>query len=121
MIARKIAEPLGFNRGIRNFYAACRFDELSRGSVLCLLNASFGKRFSQCHNSIFYAEIDDHGVRSGDTGRILAQWWHPVASDEALDVLHRVMHSALYCLVRMAIEMARKVGAFFLSSIFCHA
>ena len=44
---------------------------------------------------------------------MLAQWRHPVASNEALDVLHWVMHSASYCLVRMAIEMARKVGAFF--------
>ena len=35
-----------------------------------------------------------------------------MASDEALDVLHQAMHSALYCLVRMAIEMARRVGAF---------
>ena len=64
------------------------------------------------HNSIFYAKMDDHGVRWGDMGQILAQWQHPVGSYEALDVLHWAMHSASYCLVRMAIKIARKVGAF---------
>jgi hypothetical protein len=44
---------------------ACHFNELSRGSVLCLLNASFEKLF---HNTMFYAKIDDHGVRWGDMG-----------------------------------------------------
>ena len=44
---------------------------------------------------------------------MLAQWRHPVASDEALDVIHWAMHWALYCLVRMAIKMTRKGGAFF--------
>jgi hypothetical protein len=38
---------------------------------LCLLNASFKKRYPQCHNSIFYAEIDDHGVRRDNMGQIL--------------------------------------------------
>ena len=36
-----------------------------------------------------------------------------MASDEALDMLHWAMHSASYCLVRMAIELAREVGVFF--------
>ena len=40
---RKLAELFDFNRGVRPFYAVCRFDELSRGSLLCLLNASFKK------------------------------------------------------------------------------
>jgi len=31
------------------------------------------------------------------------------------------MRSALYHLIRMAIEIASKEGAFFLSSILCHA
>ena len=48
MIARTLAVLFGLNRGIRPFYTACRFDELSRGSVLCLLNASFEKLF---HNA----------------------------------------------------------------------
>ena len=40
-MARKLAFGLGFNCGIRPFYAACCFDVLNKGSVLCLLNASF--------------------------------------------------------------------------------
>ncbi len=67
-MARKLAELFGFNRGVRPFYAAHRFDELSRGSILCLLNTSFEKQFPQRHNSIFYAKMDDHGIRRGDTG-----------------------------------------------------
>jgi hypothetical protein len=62
-MARKIAEILGLNPGIQPFYAACCFDKLSRGSILCLLNASFKTAVSQRHNSICRAKIDDHGVR----------------------------------------------------------
>jgi hypothetical protein len=43
LIARKLAVLFGFNHGVQSFYAACRFDELSRGFVSCLLNASFKK------------------------------------------------------------------------------
>ena len=49
MIAKKLAVLFGFNCGVRPFYAACRFDELSRGSVSCLLNSSFEMQF---HNTI---------------------------------------------------------------------
>jgi len=35
-----------------------------------LFKASCEKRFPQRHNSIFYAEIDDHGVCRGNTGCI---------------------------------------------------
>jgi hypothetical protein len=70
------------------------------------------KAISQCHNSIFTPEIDDHSIRQGNTGRIIARWRHPVASSEALDVLHRAMRSALHRHIVMAIEMARKGGAF---------
>ena len=102
----------GFNRGIQPFYAARCFDDVSRGSVLCLLNASFETRYPQRHNSIFYAEIDDHGVRWGNTGRILARWRRPVASRLALDLPYWVMRSAPYRLIRMAIEMAHDGGTF---------
>ncbi len=115
-MARKLAVVFGFNRGIRPFYEACCFDVLRRGSVLCLLNASFKTAASQRHNSIFYAEIDDHGVRRGNTGRILAQWRRLMASRVALDLLLWAMRSALYRLIRMAIKMAREVGAF----VCCH-
>jgi hypothetical protein len=53
LMARKIAELFGLNRGVRHFYAARCFDELSRGSFSCLLNASYKTAVSQRHNSIF--------------------------------------------------------------------
>jgi hypothetical protein len=43
---------------------------------------------------------------------ILAQWWHPVASREALDLLHWAMCVVTYRRIAMAINMARKVGVF---------
>jgi hypothetical protein len=113
LIARKLAELFGFHFGFQPFYTACCFDELSRGSILCFLNASFEKQFPQHHNSIFYTEIDDHGVCRGDTGRILARWRRPVASRIALDLPHWAMRSSPYCLIQMAIEMASKAADFF--------
>jgi hypothetical protein len=82
------------------------------------LNASFEKRFPQRHNSIFYAEIDDHGIRRGDTGRIIARWRHPVASRVAIDLPFWAMRLAPYCLIRMVIEMASESAAFFLLFMF---
>jgi hypothetical protein len=101
----------GFNCGVQPFYAACCFDELSRGSVLCLLNTSFGTAISQRHNSFFYSKINDHACW-GNTGQILAGWRRPVASKVALDLPYWTMCSALYRLIRMDIEMAREGGAF---------
>jgi len=94
------------------FYEACGIDDVSRGSVSCLLNASFKTAVSQRHNSIFYAEIDDHDIRRGDTEQILAHWRRLMASRVALDLLLWAMRWALYRLIRMAIKMASKVGAF---------
>ena len=113
LIARKLAVLFGFNRGIQPFYAARCFDYVSRGSVSCLLKASFEKQFPQRHNSICYAEIDDHGFRWGDTGRILTRSRHSVASRVALDLPYWVMRSASYCLTCMTFEMAREAGACF--------
>jgi hypothetical protein len=48
LMARKIAELFGLSRGVQPFYAACCFDDVSRGSVSCLLNASLKKQF---HNA----------------------------------------------------------------------
>ncbi len=39
-------------------------------------------------------------------GIILAQWWRPVASSEALDLLHWAMHTVTYRCIAMAIKMA---------------
>ena len=74
---------------------------------------SFNPSFGKHHNSIFYAKINDHGIRRGNMGQILARLWRPVASRVALDLPYWAMHSASYRLIRMAIEMASKVGAFF--------
>ena len=57
--------------------------------------------------------MDDHGVRRGDTGQILARSRRPVASRVALDLPYWVMRSAPYRLIRMAIEMACEAGAYF--------
>ena len=62
---------------------------------------------------MFYAKIDDHGIRQGNTGQILARWRCPVASRVALDLLYWVMRSAPYHLIHMAIEMASKICACF--------
>jgi hypothetical protein len=43
---------------------------------------------------------------------ILAQWWCPVASTKALDLLHRVIHMVWYQRIVVAIKMASKVSQF---------
>jgi hypothetical protein len=45
---------------------------------------------------------------------ILAQWWHPVASVKALNLLYQAMRALAYRRIAMAIGMASKVGAFFI-------
>jgi len=59
----------------------------------------------------------DHGGRRGDTAQALARWWHPVASSEALDVLHRAMRPESYRCIAMATEIVVYLPAFFVSSI----
>jgi hypothetical protein len=55
----------------------------------------------------------DHGGRRGVTAQALARWLHPVASSEAPDVLHWAMCPASYRRIRMAIEIASDLPAFF--------
>jgi hypothetical protein len=43
---------------------------------------------------------------------ILAQWQHPVASSEALDLLHWAMHMVMYQRIAMAIKTATFLGIF---------
>ncbi len=43
---------------------------------------------------------------------MLAQWWHPVASSEALDLLYRAMRTVLYRRTAAAIDMASFLGQF---------
>ncbi len=45
-------------------------------------------------------------------GIILAQWQRPVASSDALDLLHRAMCAVTYRRITMAIEMASFTGVF---------
>jgi hypothetical protein len=54
----------------------------------------------------------DHGGRQGNTAQALARWRHPVASSEALDMLHQAMRPALYRYIAMAIEIAIDSPAF---------
>ena len=50
--------------------------------------------------------------RWGNTEQVVARWQHPVASGEALVMLHRVMHFVLHWCTAMAIKIARDGGAF---------
>ncbi len=43
---------------------------------------------------------------------ILAQWWRPVASNEAADLLHWVMCAVTHWCITMAIETASKADIF---------
>jgi hypothetical protein len=63
-----------------------------------------------------FNELVDHGGHRGDTAQALAQWWHTVASSEALDVFYRAMCPVLYRCI-MAIEIARNLPSFLLSPI----
>jgi hypothetical protein len=45
--------------------------------------------------------------------QILTQWWRPVASSEALDLIHWAMSAVMYQRITMAIKTASKVSVFF--------
>jgi hypothetical protein len=60
----------------------------------------------------FYAKFDDHGICRGNMRWIFAQRWRPVPSRVALDLLYWAICSESYRYIVMAIEMARKGGAF---------
>jgi hypothetical protein len=45
--------------------------------------------------------------------QVLARWWHPVASSEALNHLYRAMCVVSYRCIAMAIKTASKVGVLF--------
>jgi hypothetical protein len=46
------------------------------------------------------------GGRWGNTEQVVAQWWRPVASRVALDMLHQAMRFLLHRQTAMAIELA---------------
>jgi hypothetical protein len=60
-------------------------------------------------------EFFDHGGRWGNTTQALTQWRHPVASSEALDMLHRAMCPVSYHYIAMAIEITINLPAFFVA------
>jgi hypothetical protein len=53
------------------------------------------------------------GGRRGDTAQALDRWRHPVASSEALDVLHQAMRPASYRCIAMAIENYHRFACIF--------
>jgi hypothetical protein len=57
----------------------------------------------------------NHGSRWRNTAQALNQWRHPVASSEALDVLHQAMRPGSYRCIAMAIEIAIDSPAFFVA------
>jgi len=62
---------------------------------------------------VYSNDFDDHGGCRGDAVQTLAEWHHPVLSRETLDVLHWAMRPASYRRIRMAIEIACDLPAFF--------
>jgi len=66
---------------------------------------------------VFSTKIVDHGGRRGDVMRELARWRQPVASSEALDVLHWAMCPTWHHRIHMDIEIVVELPAYFVSSI----
>ena len=62
--------------------------------------------------SIIFVFIVALRGRRGDTEQVVARWRRPVASSEALVMLHWVMSSVLHRRTAMAIEIACNGGAF---------
>jgi hypothetical protein len=62
---------------------------------------------------VFSTKIVNHGGRRGNAMRALARWQHPLASSEALDVLHRAMRPASHRRIRMVVEIVINLPAFF--------
>jgi hypothetical protein len=64
--------------------------------------------------------VDDENIKKNHRSHvrfmlsdiILAQWWRPVASSEALDLLHRAMRTVTYRRIAMAIKTATFLGVF---------
>jgi hypothetical protein len=60
-----------------------------------------------------FNQFVNHDSPWGNTAQVLARWQHPVASSEALDVLHWAMHPASHHCIRMVIEVVCDTPAFF--------
>jgi hypothetical protein len=66
---------------------------------------------------VFSTKTTNHVSLQGKYGADTAQWQHPIASSEALDVLYWVMHPALHRRSPMVIKTASYFPAFFALSI----
>jgi hypothetical protein len=62
-------------------------------------------------------EIVDHGGHRGDVMQALTRWQHPLASSEAMVVLHRAMRPASHRSICMVVEIVVDLPAFFVASI----
>jgi len=60
---------------------------------------------------VFNEFVDRHGSHRSNVAKALTQWWHPVASSVALDVLHWAMRPMLYHLICMVIKIASDLPA----------
>ena len=60
-------------------------------------------------------KIVDNGGHRGNTAQALAGWRHPVASNEALEMLYRAMRPPSYRCIAIAIEIAIDLPAFFVA------
>jgi hypothetical protein len=59
------------------------------------------------------SQFNDLGGCWDNTVQALARWQHPVASSEALDMLHQVMCPALHRRIPKVFQIASKLGVFF--------
>jgi hypothetical protein len=66
---------------------------------------------------VFSTKIVDHGGHHSNAMQELAQWRHPLASSEALDVPHRAMRPAWHLPIRMVTVIVIDLPAFFVASI----
>ena len=89
----------------RTFTVIKRLERTTIQKVIKLVQCSL--------KSWFCNKLADHGGRRGYVAQALTQWRHSVASSEALDVLHWMMHPALYRRICMKIQIASVLPAFF--------
>ena len=109
-----LACPIGNNRtsagpmaALSDFYES--HEPPSSGNACgTVLPHCDGHQNGQQRGHILHRRFVDccHGNGWGDMERVVNQWQRPVASDLALDILHRAMPRALLQCLHMTIKMA---------------
>jgi len=95
------------------FYESHKPPPLGDACGIALPHRAGHRNGQQSGYILHYHCVDCHpGGRRGDTERVVTQWRHPVASCEALVMLHWVMRSVSHWRTTMAIEIALDGGAF---------